>query len=134
MALIQWSNLLSVGVTQFDNEHKKLVDILNNLHDAMKEGKGADVIGKTLDSLISYTATHFASEEKLMTQHAYPNLTKHKGEHAALVKQALEIQKDFKAGKALPQNLLQFLKDWLMKHIAGDDKQYGPFLNSKGVK
>lgn len=134
MALIQWSQMLSVGVTQFDNEHKKLVDMLNNLHDAMKAGKANDVVGKILDGLISYTGTHFAAEERLMTQHGYPNLTKHKGEHAALVKQALDIQKDFKAGKALPQNLLQFLKDWLMKHIAGEDKQYGPFLNGKGIK
>lgn len=134
MALIQWSAMLSVGVTQFDNEHKKLVDMVNNLHDAMKTGKGSDVVGKTLDGLISYTATHFAAEERLMQQHGYPAIDKHKGEHTALVKQALEIQKNFKEGKALPQNLLQFLKDWLMKHIAGEDKKYGPFLNGKGIK
>ena len=89
---------------------------------------------QTLDGLISYTATHFAAEERLMQQHAYPAIAKHKVEHAALVKQALEIQKNFKEGKALPQNLLQFLKDWLMKHIVGEDKLYGPFLNSKGIK
>lgn len=134
MALMQWSQMFSVGVTQFDNEHKKLVDLLNNLHDAMKAGKGNDVIGKTLDGLISYTATHFASEEKLMQQHNYPAFAKHKTEHISLTNQALQIQKDFHAGKALPSNLLQFLKDWLLKHIGNEDKLYGPFLNSKGIK
>jgi hemerythrin len=69
-----------------------------------------------------------------MQQHGYPEYTKHKAEHVTLTNQALQIQKDFKAGKSLPSNLLMFLKDWLMKHICGDDKKYGPYFNSKGVK
>jgi len=134
MALIQWAPILSVGVTQFDNEHKKLVDMVNNLYDAMKLGKASGAIGTILDELIKYTANHFGAEERLLQQHGYPGLAKHKAEHAALVKQVQEIQKGFKEGKALPQNLLQFLRDWLMKHIVGEDKLYSAFLNSKGVK
>jgi len=134
MALIQWAPVLSVGVTQFDNEHKKLVDMVNNLYDAIKAGKANSAIGTILDELVRYTGSHFGAEERLMQQHGYSGLAKHKAEHAALVKQVLEIQKGFKEGKALPQNLLQFLRDWLMKHIVGEDKQYGPFLNTKGVK
>ena len=134
MALIQWASVMSVGITQFDNEHKKLVDMVNNLYDAIKVGKANAVIGKILDDLIAYTGTHFSAEERLMQQYGYPGTAKHKAEHAALVKQVLDIQKNFKEGKALPQNLLQFLKDWLMKHILGEDKQYTSFFIGKGVK
>ena len=81
MAIIKWEQNLSVGVDKFDTHHKKLVDLINKLHDAMSTGKGAETIGSVLDDLIKYTQYHFAEEEKLMTLHKYPDLEKHKAEH-----------------------------------------------------
>lgn len=134
MALMAWNTTLSVKVKQFDDQHMKLVDMVNDLHDAMKEGKGNVVLGKILNGLISYTATHFAAEEKLMAQHAYPDAVAHKREHENLVKQVVELQNNFKAGKAiLTLDVMMFLKGWLVKHIQGDDRKYGIYLNSKGV-
>jgi hemerythrin len=134
MALMAWNPALSVKVKQFDDQHMKLVDMVNNLHDAMKEGKGNEALGTILTSLISYTATHFSCEEKLMAQHAYPEASAHKLEHERLVKQVLELQANFTAGKAiLTINVMMFLKDWLVKHIQGDDRKYGVYLNGKGV-
>jgi len=134
MALMAWNTTLSVKVKQFDDQHMKLVDMVNDLHDAMKEGKGNVVLGKILNGLISYTATHFAAEEKLMAQHVYPDAVAHKREHENLVKQVVELQNNFKAGKAiLTLDVMMFLKGWLVKHIQGDDRKYGIYLNSKGV-
>lgn len=134
MALITWSDSLSVKVKQFDDQHKKLVDMVNQLHDAMKAGKGAQVIGDILKSLIQYTQTHFAAEERLLKQYAYPEFEAHKKEHNTLVIQVLDLQKQLQEGKAvLTQQVLHFLRDWLSKHIQGDDKKYGVFLNGKGV-
>ncbi len=134
MALMAWNTTLSVKVKQFDEQHMKLVDMVNELHDAMKEGKGNVALGKILNGLITYTATHFAAEEKLMAQHAYPDAAAHKQEHEKLVKQVLELQTNFKAGKAiLTLDVMMFLKGWLVKHIQGDDRKYGAYLNSKGV-
>jgi hemerythrin len=134
MALMEWSDNLSVKVTQIDEQHKKLVGMLNDLHDAMKQGKGSDVTGKILDGLIEYVATHFANEEKIMKDNAYPEYLKHKKEHDALTNQALELQKQFQNGKpVLTVELMKFLKDWLSNHILGTDKKYGPYLNSKGI-
>ncbi|ABB33335.1 hemerythrin-like metal-binding protein [Geobacter metallireducens RCH3] len=134
MALITWNDSLSVKVKQFDDQHKKLVEMLNQLFDAMKAGKGSLVVGDILKQLIAYTQTHFAAEERLMTQYGYADLEIHKKEHNALVVQVLDLQKQFQDGKAvLTQNVMTFLRDWLSKHIQGDDKKYGVFFNGKGV-
>lgn len=134
MALMEWNPALSVNVKQFDDQHKKLVNMVNDLHDAMKIGKGNEVLGKILAGLITYTASHFADEERLMGTHAYPAIYAHKAEHEKLVKQVLELQQKFKAGQPiLTSNVMTFLKDWLVKHIQGEDKKYGVYFNSKGI-
>lgn len=134
MALITWSDTLSVKVKQFDDQHKKLVDMVNQLFDAMKTGKGSQVMGDILKQLIAYTQTHFAAEERLLKQYAYPDFEAHKKEHNTLVMQVLDLQKQFQEGKpVLTQNIMTFLRDWLSRHIQGDDKKYGVFLNGKGV-
>lgn len=134
MALMTWSDSFSVKVKLFDEQHKKLVDMINNLHEFMKQGKGADGAKQVLNSLITYTQTHFAEEEKYMTAHGYPDLAAHKREHTNLITKASAIKKDIDSGKMLiTQDLMLFLKDWLVKHIQGEDKKYGPFFNGKGI-
>lgn len=135
MALLSWNDAYSVNIREIDDQHKKLIDMINKLHDAMKVGKGAEVLGDILKSLIDYTGSHFATEEKYMKMHNYPGYEQHKKEHNMLVMQVLDVQKNFKDGKVpLSQSIMSFLKDWLVKHIQGDDQKYGPFLNSKGIK
>ncbi len=135
MAFIDWSSALSTGVTEFDNQHSKLVALANELHDAMRAGKAKDVLGTILGNLISYTATHFAAEERLMVQHNYPDKAAHQIEHRALVDKVNALKRDFDSGKVmLSMEVMNFLKDWLGKHIQGSDKKYGPYFNSKGVK
>ena len=131
---MEWSSALSVNVKLFDDQHKKLVNMVNQLHDAMKVGKGSEVLGPIFNSLISYTASHFADEERLMQQNGYPDLAKHKAEHTKLTSQVLDLQKQYQANKtALSMPVMSFLKDWLANHIQGEDKKYGPFFNGKGV-
>lgn len=136
MPLMEWNDKLSVGIQQFDNEHKRLVAMLNELFDAAQGGHGKEVLGKILDGLITYTATHFANEERYMKEHKYADYAAHKAEHDALAKQVLDVQARYKAGAsaALSMEVMNFLKNWLGKHIQGTDKKYGPFLNDKGIK
>lgn len=134
MAMMEWSAAFSTNVKQFDEQHKKLVGMVNQLHDAMKIGKSGEVLGPILNSLISYTASHFADEERLMKQHGYPDFAAHKAEHDKLTKQVLDLQKQYQTNStALSMPVMAFLKDWLVNHIQGNDKKYGPFLNGKGV-
>ncbi|MBP2290441.1 bacteriohemerythrin [Azospirillum rugosum] len=136
MPLMEWNDKLSVGVTQFDNEHKKLVAMVNELFDAVQAGRGKDALGKILDGLIAYTKTHFANEERYFQQLGYPDLAAHKAEHDALARQVLDVQQKYHSGATatLSMEVMNFLKNWLVKHIQGTDKKYGPFLNGKGIK
>jgi len=134
MTLMAWNDGLSVKVQQFDSQHKELVAIINELHESMKDGNSTEIIGTTLDRLISYTATHFFEEEQLMDSHDYPDSVTHKAAHECLIQQVLELQQMFKTGKAIMTlDVMMFLRDWLMGHIQIVDKKYGAFLNSKGV-
>jgi hemerythrin len=134
MALMEWSPAFSVKVKKYDDQHKKLVDLVNQLHDAMKAGEGITILGTVLQSLIAYTGSHFADEEKMMQANAYPDYAKHKAAHEALVKKVLELQQQFQSGKTmLTMSVMSFLKEWLVNHIQGEDKKYGIYFNSKGI-
>lgn len=135
MALISWNDNLSVKVTEFDLQHKKLIGMVNDLHSAMGAGKGRETMGTVLTGLIDYTVNHFAAEEKLMQKYGYPDFSKHKAEHDVLSRQVADIMAKFKEGKTIVTvELMNFLKDWLTKHIQGTDRQYGSFFNGKGVQ
>jgi len=135
MPLMTWNEKLSVGVKVLDDDHKKLVGMLNQLYDAIQSGHGKDSLSKTLDGLVDYTKTHFAREESFFAQTQYGASTAHKKEHDDLTKQVLEVQQKFKAGATgcLSLEVMNFLKNWLVNHIQGSDQKYGPHLNSKGI-
>lgn len=131
---IDWNSNLSIGVNQFDNQHKKLILLINNLYTAMKEGKTRDVLSDCLNALIDYTASHFKAEEEMFAAKGYPLEEEHRSLHKKLVGQVLAFKDDFDKGKAdVGFDLLKFLKDWLMNHILIEDKKHGEFFNSIGV-
>ena len=135
MALMAWSDQLSVNVEQVDSQHKKLVELLNNFHDAMKQGKGKEAMGQTFSELLKYTVYHFGTEEEYFKKYAYPAFVAHKREHEALTKQATELSERHSRGEAvISADTMTFLKNWLHDHIMGSDKKFGPFLNAKGVQ
>lgn len=124
---------MSVGVKASDDDHKKLVDLINLLHDGMREGHGKEVVGKVLNDLVSYTKVHFAREEEYFAKTGYP-AAEHKREHQSLVKQAVDLQARYYAGdQALSVDTLTFLRDWLTNHIQVSDKAYSVYLNAHGV-
>ncbi len=134
MALINWNDSYSVNIKSIDEQHRKLVVIINELHDAMKTGKGKQALSKIFDELVDYTHTHFTFEEKLMEKHAYNELSLHKQTHQNLIKQLNNFIESYNKGNtALSINVMNFLQDWLIGHIQGSDKKYTSHLNSKGV-
>ena len=132
MALLNWSDDLSVKVNGIDNQHKMLVNLINDLHNAMKDGKGKEKLGTILNELISYTKYHFSAEEKLMQKKNYPDYQQHKREHEAFTKKVEEFNNQFVAGSLFISNeVLLFLKDWLVGHIKVTDKKYSPYLSAE---
>lgn len=135
MSLFEWSNDYSVGVPSIDMEHRRLVELLNELHDSMTAGKAAEHLTSILDGLVAYTADHFRHEEELFALHGFPEAESHTEEHRRLVEQVAALQgKLLRREATLTIELLRFLKNWLIKHILGADKAYGPFLVERRVQ
>lgn len=131
---MQWEKHYETNIKEIDEQHKGLVDILNQLHNSMLRGNSKIEMGEILEKLANYTVVHFKTEEVLFERHGYPETKLHKAEHKALTDRVLKLVEDHKTGKPIfSSTLLHFLKHWLERHILGSDQKYGSFLNSKGV-
>ncbi|HYD65180.1 bacteriohemerythrin [Azospirillum sp.] len=135
MSLISWDDKFSVGIREFDDAHKRLMDLLNQLWDANEARQGADVMGRILNELVSYTASHFADEEALFRKWDYPVLHRHHEIHENLKNTAIRLQKKLaeEGSDVISDEVFDFLRDWLVKHILGEDMQYKTFFNSLGI-
>ena len=134
MDFITWTEEMSVNIENMDNQHKILIDNLNNLFNAMLEGKAQEIINKTVDELIDYADFHFSAEEDYFERHKYPDYQAHKIEHSFYKDEILLFKKELLDGKStVPMDVFNFLKDWLTNHILNSDKKYSKYLNSKGV-
>jgi hemerythrin len=135
MALIKWKEEYSVKVPEIDEQHKKLIDLINQLADAMSVGKGRDVLKAVLAELVDYTEYHFRTEEGLLREHGYPGQDRHFQAHEQLTARAAELRALFEGGEArLSIDVMLFLSDWLNRHILGEDKQYAPYLAGKRAR
>jgi hemerythrin len=135
MAFYQWKPEFSVQVNKFDEQHKKLINLINQLHDAMKAGKAIEQLSSVLNELDLYTKQHFKEEEMMMERHGYPGLPIQKQAHALFIKKISEFKTDVTGSSVTATlNVMTFLRDWLTRHILDTDKKYGSFFNAKGVK
>lgn len=135
MALMTWGPMLEVGFADIDKQHQHLVGLVNQLDDAMRAGKGREIVGKVLTELIRYTQYHFAFEEKLMDQWNISSAVAHKAEHAKLVQDVGAFKAKFDAGSAtVSTELMGFLRDWLSSHILKTDKALAKELLAKGAR
>lgn len=133
--LVEWTDELSVGVQEIDEQHKVLVGLLNRFHEAVVTGRDHEAIKSVLKELADYTIIHFSVEESLMRIFNYPDYENHKHHHAELAKQVTDLQSKVENEKAeVSMEVLNFLRHWLTHHILGDDKKYGPYLVERGVE
>jgi methyl-accepting chemotaxis protein/hemerythrin len=129
-----WSPRLELGVKTFDDQHKKLVKLINKLYDAMNSNKGDQAMLGILDELIQYTVYHFDSEEEMFKKYGYTNEAQHVKIHTSLKKTAVDLREKVLAGEAvIGFNVISFLEDWVKNHILGEDKKYVELFKSKGL-
>lgn len=122
-----WSDDLSVRVPRMDDQHRVLLRLTNRVADLAASGASGSAIRTILGQLADYTRFHFAEEERFLEGIGYADLPAHRKIHEALVGQVLSLLGKLDAGEdvAIP-GLLEFLKDWLIKHIKGEDGKYWP--------
>ncbi|MCM2289820.1 MAG: bacteriohemerythrin [Sulfuritalea sp.] len=126
---ITWSAILSVGVEEIDEDHRKLIGIFNELNQAVMKGESADYLAATFDELIKCTAWHFSHEERLMVKHRYPEIDLHRVEHRELIAAAQHLLGMLvRADQAVANAEIEFLERWLTEHILTADQRLGFFL------
>ncbi len=128
---INWSSDLALGIDEIDEQHKVLVEILNDVYEAVNSGsKDEKKLKKIIDGMLRYVNFHFVTEEMKMIKTNYTDYKSHKAEHDAFVEKALEFQAAFREGSTtLPEDMMDFLKTWLVNHIQGTDREYVPYFS-----
>jgi len=133
MAVIGWKEIYETGIVALDNEHRSLIAEINRLYEAVRDKCSDRVLSEILSSLTAYTVEHFQHEEKLMAEYHFSGLDEHRKVHQALIAKVDEFRHRSDTGEdGVAQELLKFLRSWLLEHILEVDKQYGPYLESHG--
>jgi hemerythrin-like metal-binding protein len=138
--LVMWTRNLSVGVKRLDEDHKRLLSVVHDLHYASQnvsaEGTvDAEEIEFALHRLENYFKYHCLEENRLMDKTAYPDREAHKLEHTGFLAMIQEKKQRF-IGSSKPEDaieLMQFMYDWMTNHINVTDKKFGEHLNTKGI-
>ena len=120
MLKLEWSDILDTGIEEIDNQHRRLVDYINELGEARKT-QDIKLVGKVIDDTIDYTVSHFGFEETLIEEAGYKLLRPHKKVHELFVRRVTDLQKRFKAGEDISEELHALLSRWLVSHIKHDD-------------
>jgi hemerythrin len=132
-----WKDSLLVGVPEIDDQHRKLVGMIDSLMQSSKEGKGREAIEETLDFAISYAQEHFKDEERVQAKYSYPGLGKHRQIHKQFVAEVSVLIREFKrdgASVAVFSKLTKTLVDWLINHISNEDKKVGEHIQKVNLR
>lgn len=135
MSVLEWNEQYSVKVKALDNQHEKLFDLINKLDDHMRQGRGREVLGSVLGELVDYTKVHFANEERMLRDSGYPEYEEHRAIHARVTERVNAIYRQYQDGNGahLSIEAMNYLHNWITKHILGTDQKYSHHLNSKGL-
>jgi hemerythrin len=135
MPYIEWSDSFSVNIKEIDEQHRKLIDMINKLHDAMLANNGREVQAEIIFEMLEYVSYHFIAEEKYMSSFGYPDFDAHKREHLEFAAEVADLKARIDRGALILSIMpLSLLRDWLQNHILGTDMKYSEFFNSKGLK
>jgi len=130
MPLVKSFNKYLIGIDRYDEHHKKLIDIINELYDELLKGASKHVIISYLEKLDLYTKIHFQEEEDFLLKINYPKYDEHKEIHQVFIEQISSLKTKAES-ELIGKELIKYLVTWLTKHIFESDREYVGFLNMK---
>ena len=134
MEKIMWNNNFSVGVQNLDEQHKKIIKILNKLIEMNDTTVDSEIISDTLTEMTKYASEHFEAEEKLMNENNYPDYLLQKEQHKQFREKTVRFCLDTMSYKAtIPIEVLSFLREWWINHILSSDMKYKTFFSQLGL-
>jgi len=132
--LFVWDDCYETGITEIDQDHKGLVNLINDLYEAMQDGSGGALLLPIFSALKHYTETHFAKEESHMVECDVPDQDSHFQEHKLMVEKLADLERRHRKGEAaISLQTLTFLRDWLKNHICAVDRAMAAQLKNKGM-
>lgn len=127
--LLQWSENLKIGIREIDEQHKALIAMVNELHQAIVARNAKDTARQILDRLADYPRTYFCDEEGLMQRSGYSALDSHRQQHEDLIRRVGELRDQFDTGNSkITFELMFILKTWLARHVNESDRRFGAYL------
>ncbi len=131
MALIEWTPALSLNIDMIDEQHKTLVDMINNFYDELNNKSSKELIGKLITQMKDYTHTHFKAEEELFLSYGYKDSAAHIKTHKDFIAKVNDLETRYKENKLIISfEVTNFLKDWLINHIQKTDKEYAKVIKA----
>ncbi len=133
--MIRWNDKYSVGISVIDDEHKEFIDIINKVIAAKKNNDKPEEVREVLYEMIKYTIKHFATEETHMIKFNFPEYQLHRNEHLDFTDKAVaNINKVINGDYQVANEILEYLKQWLLNHVQGTDKKYIDCFSKNGLK
>ena len=134
MAFITWTEEFLTGIETIDDQHRRLVDLVNKFEEASRRGRGSRVMSDILNDLVGYTQEHFAHEEKIMAESGFPAAAQHTARHRQLLQKVERFQYEFETeGRRVTKELRDMLRYWIRSHILQDDMAYADHLRKVPV-
>ena len=130
---IKWSDEYSVGLKEIDEQHKKLIAIINKLYQAFTDRVENEVLGEILNDMAEYTDYHFKTEELYFLRFNYPDKEEHIKKHKIYVDKIKSFKEDFEKERKITYSVMNFLSKWIVEHIQGTDPDYVPLFKKNGV-
>lgn len=127
---MKWRPDFNLGIEKIDEEHKKIVELINKLNTAfMNDTADKEIIG-ILDEMSDYANYHFKNEEAMFTAKNYPFSDEHIALHEKFIKKVADFRMKFESGQAIILKVLGFLRQWLTDHILDADREYAVLVRS----
>ena len=131
MVFLEWTTDYDTGIDEIDEQHKRLVELLNTLYTSFIEKNTDLTLVDILKELTDYAEYHFTYEEALFAKSGYPREEDHIQEHQELFNEIEAFKIELERGHSITYKLMTFLRKWVSGHLLGIDKDYIPYIQNK---
>ena len=127
---MKWEPGFNLGIPEIDNQHKKIIDLINALNQAFVDNVTNEKIGEILDEMKEYASRHFKTEEDYFNKTDFPLKKEHVAQHEYFVTKVEDFTTNFNNGQPITFRLMKFLRSWWTNHILDSDREYVEIIKS----
>lgn len=129
MDIIKWRESYETGVEEMDEQHKKLIELINTMYRVMRQQQDGAAVDEVLNEMTNYAAMHFQAEEAMLKDKSYHGYESHVALHAEYIKTIERLKSEYQTDPAAAEKkIYTFLRNWWLDHIVKEDSQYGSVL------